>query len=103
MPPPPLVSMITICGTFNTSDKSLGQGQQLDSNNRNQSPSLVTTYCLTTSSLTDINSLLEEIKVLREKLSLMDSLVEENKKLREKILSTEDEIFYLRNTLISKC
>jgi hypothetical protein len=32
----------------------------------------------------------------------MDSLTEENKKLREKILSMEDEMFYLRNTLISK-
>ena len=106
MPPPPLASTITICDTFDTSDKSVSQGQQINSNNKDQSSSFVTANSATnstTTSSTDINSLLEEIKVLREKLSSMDSLDEENKKLREKILSIEDEMFYLRNTLISKC
>ncbi len=106
MPPPPLASTITICDTFDTSDKCVSQGQQSNPNNKHQSSSLVTANCSatnsTTSSSTDINSLLEEIKILHEKLSSMDSLTEENEKLREKILSMEDEMFYLRNTLISK-
>ncbi|CAF4980550.1 unnamed protein product, partial [Rotaria sp. Silwood1] len=76
MPPPPFASTITICGTFDTSDKCVSQGQQSNSNNKHQSSSLVTANCSatnsTTSSSTDINSLLEEIKVLREKLSFMD-------------------------------
>lgn len=103
MPPPPLASTITICDTFDTPDKDVNLGQKSNSKDKHQ-PTLTTTSGSTTtsSSSTDIHTLLEENNVLREKLSSMTSLEEENKVLHEKILSIEDEMFYLRNTLISK-
>ncbi|CAF4215205.1 unnamed protein product [Rotaria sp. Silwood2] len=104
-PPSSLASTITICDAFKTSDKCASQGEQSNSNSKHQSSSHITATCSTTNSVTssstDINSLIEEIKVLREKLSSMDSLVAENTKLREKVLSMQDDMFYLRNTLIS--
>ncbi|CAF2684545.1 unnamed protein product [Rotaria sp. Silwood2] len=103
-PPSSLASTITICDAFKTSDKCVSQGEQSNSNSKHQSSSHITATCSTTNSVTssstDINSLIEEIKVLREKLSSMDSLVAENTKLREKVLSMQDDMFYLRNTLI---
>ena len=70
MPPPPLASTITICDTFDTPDKGVNQGQKTKSSDRHQSTSVITPSCSTTASSTDINTLREEIKVLREKLCL---------------------------------
>ena len=100
-PPPPLTSTITICDTFDTSDEPDTQVQRSNSNNNHHSSSTVDKNDTPTNS-TNNNILLEEIKVLKEKLLSMNSLEEENKKLRDKVLSLEDEVFYLRNTLIGK-